>query len=411
MLSKKDLFKSNPTIDPRNGHVITIGSKEYKQLVNKYGEPHKIKSPKTNKLISIGKGTYNQLKTLGYTDDQLIYQHNKLNTANQLYHQPLQYNELNEDIWRLILLESRHIKNSCFINTITSKICQQKSFWIEYFSLHQLPLMYKIEPTTISQWIKTVDAIRYLLNIGFKTKAGKYYDTLWERWEEELLNHLGEDDIIDILNHYIILDPTIVNRYDLIERCTEWYSNFTPLLQFLLTHGLDPNKLIDKIPLLLYLLKKQLENELDENLNHLSKKEWKEIFDDYKKRIKILLQAGSDINAIYNDADLYPIDGIYNVYPSDYTNYNTILHFVVRYNIKNLAFFLQHGADPNVKNSQGETPFLLFCRLTQNKRPNEQQKNKEKYFKLFSQYQADFKAENNQGLSCEKMGYHKYIWG
>ena len=129
------------------------------------------------------------------------------------------------------------------------------------------------------------------------------------------------------------------------------------------------------------------------------------------KRIKILLQAGAYINALYNDADLYPIDGIYNVYPSDYTNYNTILHFVVRYNIKNLSFFLQHGANPNVKNSQGETPFLLFCRLTQNKRPNEQQKNKEKYFKLFSQYQADFKAKNNQGLSCEKMGYHKYIWG
>lgn len=82
-ITKKDLFKSNPTIDPRTGENIEINSIEYNQLVNKYGEPNKIKSPKSNKLISIGKGEYKKLKTEGYTDEQLLTQY-KINKKEQI---------------------------------------------------------------------------------------------------------------------------------------------------------------------------------------------------------------------------------------------------------------------------------------------------------------------------------------
>lgn len=43
------------------GNDVKVGSKEYKQLVKTYGEPNKIKSPLSAKLISVGKGEYNKL--------------------------------------------------------------------------------------------------------------------------------------------------------------------------------------------------------------------------------------------------------------------------------------------------------------------------------------------------------------
>lgn len=65
-------FKKIPYKNPMTNENIIIGSPEYKKLVKKYGEPNKIKSPKTGKLINIGKGEYIKLKNEGYTDEQLI---------------------------------------------------------------------------------------------------------------------------------------------------------------------------------------------------------------------------------------------------------------------------------------------------------------------------------------------------
>lgn len=53
----KEQFKKLPIIDPKTGESIEILSKKYYKLVNKYGEPYKIKSPKSGKMISIGKVT------------------------------------------------------------------------------------------------------------------------------------------------------------------------------------------------------------------------------------------------------------------------------------------------------------------------------------------------------------------
>jgi hypothetical protein len=54
-LSNKQKFKKYPYLDPVSNKTIVIGSKEYKQLVKKYGEPHKVKSPTTQHLIAVNK--------------------------------------------------------------------------------------------------------------------------------------------------------------------------------------------------------------------------------------------------------------------------------------------------------------------------------------------------------------------
>jgi hypothetical protein len=71
MESLSEKFHHNPLVDPKTGNSIKINSKEYKKLVDKYGEV-KIKSPKTGSKITVGKGEYNKLIKQGYSDDELI---------------------------------------------------------------------------------------------------------------------------------------------------------------------------------------------------------------------------------------------------------------------------------------------------------------------------------------------------
>jgi hypothetical protein len=71
MESYKDMFHKNPRQDPITGKKIKICSEAYKYLVNEYGEP-KIRSPKTNYLITVGKNTYNKLLKEGYTENELL---------------------------------------------------------------------------------------------------------------------------------------------------------------------------------------------------------------------------------------------------------------------------------------------------------------------------------------------------
>lgn len=65
-------FKKEPYKNPVTVAQVEIGSKEYENLVKKYGQPYKIKSPKTGRKINIGRGEYTKLKNDGYTDEQLL---------------------------------------------------------------------------------------------------------------------------------------------------------------------------------------------------------------------------------------------------------------------------------------------------------------------------------------------------
>ena len=71
-ISLKEQFKMLPTINPKTGEEVQIGSKEYYVLVHKYGKPNKIKSPESHKMISVGKIAYNKLIKQGYTDKNLL---------------------------------------------------------------------------------------------------------------------------------------------------------------------------------------------------------------------------------------------------------------------------------------------------------------------------------------------------
>lgn len=152
ILSKKDLFKSNPLVDPHTGESIEIESNEYTKLVKKYGEPNKIKSPKSQKLISIGKGEYNKLKTEGYTDDQLIYQSKKsvpmtnenliyinnigytisdLTTMVNYYNKMVVNPYINDDILIAIMMKSdlEEINKLCRLNKLSQQLCQNQILW------------------------------------------------------------------------------------------------------------------------------------------------------------------------------------------------------------------------------------------------------------------------------------------
>lgn len=88
--SSKLKFLTNPNKDPKTGIPIKIGGKEYKHLEEKYGTP-KIKSPKTQKKISVNKGEYKKLIKEGYTDDQLLYGtiHNDIELPSDIHYKIL----------------------------------------------------------------------------------------------------------------------------------------------------------------------------------------------------------------------------------------------------------------------------------------------------------------------------------
>jgi hypothetical protein len=78
-VSKKQQFRNKPYIDPRTGNVIKIGSKEYKALEKIYGEPNKVKSPTSLKLISVNKIAYKKLIKDGYTDQGIFENYHQKN--------------------------------------------------------------------------------------------------------------------------------------------------------------------------------------------------------------------------------------------------------------------------------------------------------------------------------------------
>lgn len=354
-------------------------------------DTEKIFNTSTKKYVELNSKHYKKLLNQGYSliNNQLVF------IADQTINI-----ELNEDIWREILLDSdiNNLQNNCRLNKITFKICQRREFWVHYFNNHHIPLMFKVEPTTPLQWIKMFMALNYIINNYIKEgwiteKSYKKNKFNWNKWDEQIMDDINEDEFLDTLKYYYIINPDIVSSQDLLERFIEYNCGSSPILEWALQNGLNPNILFeDEKPLLYHMVVNINDNKYDDDLDHFNNDDWEEIDNDYKKRLTILLSYGADPNYVMNNG--------------------TIFHHVVEGDsIIYLDLFLKYGANPNIKNNKGETPLLLFCRLTNNKTINEQQKNKEKYFKIFSQYNADFNAVDHQGLSCEKMGYYKHIWG
>jgi hypothetical protein len=187
--SKKTNFRNNPSIDPITGDTIKIGSKKYKQLVEKYGEPNKIRSPKTNKLIGINKIEYKKLKKEGYTDNQLIMNEIKIfnidgknYTENELLMMINYYNSthvtsipnLNVDNIKEIMYHAdiNTLQQYCLTNTIANKLCNESSFWMEKFEKNNIPIIFEINEQNI-KYMNDEDNEQKLLNIERVTKTPK----------------------------------------------------------------------------------------------------------------------------------------------------------------------------------------------------------------------------------------------
>lgn len=82
-ISKKEQFRSQPYIDPDTKNVIPVGGKEYKQYEKKYGEPYKVRSPKSHSLITVNGGAYKTLIKDGYTDQQ-IFEYETINKEKEV---------------------------------------------------------------------------------------------------------------------------------------------------------------------------------------------------------------------------------------------------------------------------------------------------------------------------------------
>lgn len=165
-------FRHNPNIDPKTGQEIQIGSPVYQKLVKKYGEPYKIKSPKSNKLISIGKGEYNKLIKDGYTFDMLKHGHqtrSKNTYIKTLNNEQFNIELLPEDVQAEIFKDTALLKKSPYISKTISQSTNQQ--------LCQLA----ITPQEVIHYVNTYvpEKIYFFLLSGLKssTKFGvnKFY--------------------------------------------------------------------------------------------------------------------------------------------------------------------------------------------------------------------------------------------
>lgn len=268
-LSKKQQFLQNPFIDPENGNVLKINSKRYKELINKYGQP-KVKSPKSHKLISVGKGEYKNLIKEGYTHEQLLSNvktytiNNKTYTEVQLIQYIQFYDNVNKtdhidrkveltgDVLYEIMLHGdiQIIHQYCLTNKNAQQLCHDRNFWINKFTYDQLPLLYQInkenvlkstkeyldegyienEPDTWKGWETLYKNTVLFMNVAttfvnniirtgiftsFHTPEVKYYEYLWlpVEWFKQLaklekMEKKGVYVTVDV-NYEIILGKDI----------------------------------------------------------------------------------------------------------------------------------------------------------------------------------------------------------
>jgi hypothetical protein len=237
VLSKKNQFLSNPTINPDTKENVVVGSNEYKQLEKKYGEPHKIKSPKSHKLISVNKGEYKKLIKEGYTDKQLFNQStltplytikNKTYTEDELIHmieffnKHHQVNELPKETWEEILLRTNvnDLEQACLTNKITNKICHNINFWKQLFNQYQIPFW--VDPSlvkSISDWVNIINKLLYskkyaymlidLLKYLQKNNVHDFFDIMYTNsnigdMDKVLINY--QQDLVKMKNEYNQLD-------------------------------------------------------------------------------------------------------------------------------------------------------------------------------------------------------------
>ena len=245
--------------------------------------------------------------------------------------------------------------------------------------LKTLPVDDLVKFMRSSKFANKIIAENNLMKLALTNKYKEYtkMDLL-----DEISNNLQEDYIIPLLEVVFIINPSIITSSYFIKDVLK-NANNGDILKFLFEKGLDPNKKIDRVSLLEYVII---------YINNLNERDWSDDLKEvasYREEILItLLENGLSPNLIANK------------------NGYTVMHILVRgRSIMFLELFLQYKGDPNAKNKEGNTVFLEMCK-NENKLSF---KDMLHYINIMIKYGADIEATNNERKSCNiKLSYLHY---
>ena len=173
-----------------------------------------------------------------------------------------------------------------------------------------------------------------------------------------------DDHVYYLLDLFLELNPNIINNETFISILLEMPDS-SKVIKYLFTKGLVPqsNYLKDII----------------DYVNGLDQKYWQDpiadVAKEYMPLLKTLLELGISPNAVINK------------------NNDTLLHLLVRghLSIQFLELFLQYGANPNIQNCLGNTPFYdLYTHHW----------DKDVYINIMLKYGADINIKNSEGYKC-----------
>lgn len=214
----KQKILSFPNKDPKTGEMIKIGGKRYKALEEKYGTP-KIKSPKTQFKIGVGKGEYKKLIKEGYTDDQLLYNKKEGYTDEQLYKKTIfNFNDIQIEI--ILKMTYPEIMNYCQIDKQINMLCHDNKTWQLLIERDFLPFLdndlpdskdrYEIYYKFFDQFITTIIA-EFLI---YKTKILNL-DNVYQSLYKILIRFFDQNSVIDLDedadNNYILQNTLELN--------------------------------------------------------------------------------------------------------------------------------------------------------------------------------------------------------
>lgn len=204
-----------------------------------------------------------------------------------------------------------------------------------------------------------------------KNKLIDSYKLLYEdELVDELNGNTSEEHILKLFDVILNIDPNIIQHQNIISNALESFY-FPHLLNYLIDHGLNiEDKIYDKSYLEYVIF----------NINDLDQDMWsdpiEDIAMDHEKIVTILLEEGANPNEIINN------------------NGDTLFHLLIcgRLSIYLLELFLQFGADPNIKNNLGNTPFYdLYTHHWDN----------QLVIDMMKEYGANINIRNKKGYKCD----------
>ncbi len=115
---------------------------------------------------------------------------------------------LPNEIWEEILLVSKDLDNTCFINKNTINICENKHFWYKKMTLEDLPYEWVKNTETIHDWIKNYKKLVYCKQQA--TRLIDYFKSFHELHPNDAIDILYYSDINDNKKIIDVLPLTMI---------------------------------------------------------------------------------------------------------------------------------------------------------------------------------------------------------